>query len=670
MRRWLPFRLLSLLLLCAIPVLLQHISMPIEATPSVAEQQRQSILLQSLQRKMIDHGCFIHPHLGVAYSSTVAGENNHDADDSEDAHLGVFLSSDVSKESMLLAVPHSLALTPDRAFEALSGLLTPSQMDALLDAQLAMDASGSHMCSNMLDWSMVVYVALAAMAMDHEAARTMLRHHVNPTALEAHDNPGPFGGSAKHQCSSHLFPRLPDQSFPQSLHCMWADMIALYPSTCVGAICVPSSTFRSVLGIPLLMQNQAAPSEDHPHQHQRPPPHAHIQCILDAQVAASHLANSLNRCPSKLPTLPVELMIWAASMVLSRQQALMPSPSTPSSTLPNIGQMHQPQQPQAALLPFFDLFNSHPYATNTSHPQLYRSEYAMMKNHDRLEWSTQARTQADQPRGSEVFDLYGGAHTSSNLDLLAFYGFTLLDAPGDVAPLLLQVCSNSKQEKERSRSTRQLKGVTLLEEFFQEQPIGIDQMLDETDRLALKEVDTATSGGIKQQCIPMRTFQFPLSREGLSMPLVSMARLAVATDRQLAEQSTLHKIFSNHPILSRAQDRASLLLLLHWLHDGAISVQDELIQLQCPSSNMDVPSVPSLTSAQRSIIRMDVRVVHRVVEQEAMEWVLASNTIDESTSMFQHHPTLFNVHHHLCRLKLNRLRILTDTLKALRRLHL
>ena len=280
---------------------------------------------QSLRSLVHRHGGFVHADLRLAPSSP-------SSDPLSD--VGVFTAASLPPHTVLLSVPHSMALTGDRAFETLSALLTEEQMAAVLDIQ-------ADNCE-WIDWMMILYIAAADAF-----------HDPQPAWWDATATASPF---TPPNCPAPFFPVVapPAASFPSSLHALWSHMISLYPRECVGVICLPLSvSVPEVLNEPLLLQRN----------------HRHIQCVIQAREDIPRIESILAVCPSRMPMISRETLQWAAAMLLSRQQSI----AAPSSASPSAASS-PPEQRQAALLPFFDLFNTLPSAANHSHPRVYRTQ--------------------------------------------------------------------------------------------------------------------------------------------------------------------------------------------------------------------------------------------------------------------------------------------------------
>lgn len=112
----------------------------------------------------------------------------------------------------------------------------------------------------------------------------------------------------------------------------------------------------------------------------------------------------------------------------------------------------------------------------------------------------------------------------------------------------------------------------------------------------------------------------------------------------------------------------SLLLLLSWLKLAHDAAEREWLQLRCaqyPHLPFDFPSVPDLTPADRSLVRMDVDVLWRVADAEAVAYLRAHVDADhaareQTTFLFHEH-----FHENLCILKSNHRRMIDQTARAL-----
>lgn len=292
---------------------------------------------------------FVHPDLRVAPSPREADSDEHAPLDGA-MSVGVRIAAELPPRTLLLSVPNSLALTGEAAFESLSSLLTPAQIDAILDVQ-------TDTCE-FIDWMMVLYVAVARL--NHPAAAAAA---ATAAAFPQQQDPRLTSAWLQEQqatCPAPFFPVDASQSFSPRLHALWSDTIALYPRACTGAICLPRSVRVSeLLNTPLLLRRN----------------HHHIACVERARIQADRVVAALQQCPSRLPPVDSPLLLWAASMLLSRQQSVVASlPPAEDDSTQGAESATAPRVP--ALLPFFDLFNSHTAAANHSHPLVYRTHDA------------------------------------------------------------------------------------------------------------------------------------------------------------------------------------------------------------------------------------------------------------------------------------------------------
>ena len=92
-----------------------------------------------------------------------------------------------------------------------------------------------------------------------------------------------------------------------------------------------------------------------------------------------------------------------------------------------------------------------------------------------------------QISGHELFDLYGGNHPTSNVDLLMLFGFASSTLPSDTMGLVMFVCpeSSAGADPDMVRDRTNLLHATLarFESFYSSAPLAIDELLDEHEYL-------------------------------------------------------------------------------------------------------------------------------------------------------------------------------------------
>lgn len=318
--------------------------------PGVPVDPLLSRAFDDLRAAFTRHGAFVHPALQIHMSEL--GSN------------GLFTGQALPAATKLIEVPNSLALTASVAFESVAPLLTSEQVAGLMDLQ-------GETCG-MLDWFTVLYVAFTAYQRTHPVLshldEKLPSHEEQSRMHERHEWLDAYGS-----CPAFFFPRAPspsasattapepaseDQSFDPQLHSAWARMIALYPATCTSAVCHPNEHMLELINTPMLLDSH----------------HRHIECVHQTQRLVESVDQILHDVEHvgpgdalpPLPALSYELLLWATSMVLSRQQTFTPDLSQPDHVMP-------------ALVPFFDLFNSHTTAGNATHPEVYKTTYVKVK---------------------------------------------------------------------------------------------------------------------------------------------------------------------------------------------------------------------------------------------------------------------------------------------------
>lgn len=316
------------------------------------------VIFDKLRWSVTRFGGYVHPNLSLATSTTV-GSN------------GLFIQADLPSQTRLLMIPNHLALTASVAYDSIAPLLTERQVDSLLELQE--DTCG------LIDWMLVLYVAFVAMQRNHPVLEKLDQPLL--TDMEQADLAETFMrrfADREATCPAFFFPITQDQEFPQEMHNAWAKMIAMYPTKCTSLVCQPTEMLIELLNTPLLLDTH----------------HQHIDCFLSTHMAIDGVLDILHSSPSpRVPMISYELLLWSTSMVLSRQQSVALS-------------MEEREQPVAALLPFFDIFNSHPKAPTISHPEIYRTEFTEIVTDletNATQMVTQAWTRSDLKAGKEEY---------------------------------------------------------------------------------------------------------------------------------------------------------------------------------------------------------------------------------------------------------------------------
>lgn len=172
------------------------------------------------------------------------------------------------------------------------------------------------------------------------------------------------------------------------------------------------------------------------------------------------------------------------------------------------------------------------------------------------------------PPGRELFDLYGGSHPSTNVDLLTLFGFASSHLPTDSLALVMFVCPPTPPKPSDPRAAdlednRQLLLATLdrFEAFYAAGPLAIDELLDEHEheryQFARNRTTTGTTGpgaagggvgGGRPQdvCLHSRFYQSALSQSGVAVTLPILARLAVTTKAQQLDEKLMQKVRRGH----------------------------------------------------------------------------------------------------------------------------
>lgn len=275
--------------------------------------------------------------------------------------------------------------------------------------------------------------------------------------------------------------------------------------------------------------------------------------------------------------------------------------------------------------------------------------------------------------GSELFDLYGGAHPAPNLDLLVFYGFVPPDNAAASVTLTLGLCLSAAGSSSNSES---LAAVTAaldrMYSLFAGAPLDLRPHLSAAelarytpwklnDTTAVRSSDPVASSFRFASCPSARdrhVMQSVLTRSGVSVTLLTLARLLVSTHAQLSSPSFLLSLLqpgSKSPLDSRAEQH-SLQLMLGWLIAAADATHHEWIhRLQCDSlghtDRFDMEAAASRALTLERPVQLYVSVLKRQAEP-----AVHVESMSES------------VREQLCRMKASQIGLLLNAAEQLRRL--
>ena len=279
--------------------------------------------------------------------------------------------------------------------------------------------------------------------------------------------------------------------------------------------------------------------------------------------------------------------------------------------------------------------------------------------------------------GSELFDLYGGAHPAPNLDLLVFYGFVPSDNAAASVTLALGFClaPDSDVGTGAAESRRSLavvhQAVDRMYTLFAGAPMDlrphlsdaeIDRYapLDRHDSDAAATAARATASAFRFDDCPAardrHVVQSVLTRSGVSVTLLTLARLLVSTHKQLASPSFLASLLqpgAKSPLDARAEQH-SLQLVLHWLlatFDGVEAEWRSTLQCAVLGHAEPLAGVGRRPAAPSRPTQMHVSVIKRQADTRGHDQAI-------SVAMRQQ----------MCRMKAAQMELLSNAAEQLRRL--
>jgi hypothetical protein len=152
-----------------------------------------------------------------------------------------------------------------------------------------------------------------------------------------------------------------------------------------------------------------------------------------------------------------------------------------------------------------------------------------------LLWSALSRCS-----GSEIFDLYGGAHPSTNVDLLTFFGFSVLGLPTDSLSLILVLCADFNTTTDAKYKDLAIGALDRVEKFFESAPLAVDELWDEHEHTRYEF--TGDQKDKEFVCEHSRIYQSAITNSGVAVTLPILSRLAVATTAQLADPVLMQRV--------------------------------------------------------------------------------------------------------------------------------
>lgn len=288
--------------------------------------------------------------------------------------------------------------------------------------------------------------------------------------------------------------------------------------------------------------------------------------------------------------------------------------------------------------------------------------------------------------GSEIFDLYGGSHPSTNIDLLSFFGFASLNLPTDSVGFILAVCTDFNTTHDNGRLRRRMDIILdRMEQVFVTSPLAVDELWDheEHERYEMaNEIPHSKGVGeskVTYECESSRLFRMVLTNDGVGVTMPILARLTVIDDQQLHDPTILQRILSGIPTLTNTQERLSILIVLHWLKSFEQGLRKEFREeLQCQrllptpdvSHEHTFPTIPFYTSSEYAMIRLKVDPMYRQRKRGAKIFMKQQlDRIFETKEDGQYGGGTFLSHREfykgLCITKLNHLRMIQHAARTL-----